>query len=104
MKKIVLAAALLHASSANAFLLESLGWTVISKTATTIFTKDQSGYRDPNYESPVEEIIIDSKDARHCDPFGGCADYVSTTTIRRVREYRYDWKPEWDEWAYHEYE
>ena len=103
MKTIVLASTLLYASAANAFFLEMFGWSMVSEAATKLIAQDQSDYRDANYESPIEEIEISSKDAQHCDPFGGCTNYVSSTTIRKVREYRYDWKPEWNEWAFREY-
>lgn len=97
MRQLILIATIsLYSPAAPAF-LDSLGISLAS-TAIWEWATSQDQYRAKDYESPVEQYHIEDKSARHCDPFGGCRDYVSTTVVRKVREYKYHWRPEWDEW------
>ena len=84
--------------------LESLGLSIVSDIAVRAFRDSPDNYRSSDYVSPIEEFDVEDKHATHCDPYGGCTDYISTTTVRKVREYRYDYKPIWDEWAYGDYQ
>lgn len=94
---------LLYSTSSYAF-LDTLGISLFGKAVTKVFAQDQSDYREDGYESPVLEHEVSTQVSEHCDPFGGCREYVSTTTVRTVKEYRYDYRPEWDEWAITTYE
>ena len=88
-----------YSPASHAF-LESLGLSIIGNVINDIITKDQSAYRPADYESPIEETVQESKHVRNCDEYGGCQERVTTTTVRKVREYRYDYQLEWSEWAY----
>jgi hypothetical protein len=103
MRYLAIIAALGCYSPASHAFLESLGVSILG-TAVWEWTTSQEPYRPRDYESPVEQTELNERSTQHCDPYGGCRDYVSTTVIRKVREYRYDYRPEWDSWAYGNYD
>jgi len=98
----IIAVLALYSPASSAF-LESLGVSILG-TALWEWTTSQEPYRPRDYVSPVEQTELNERSTQHCDPYGGCRDYVSTTVIRKVREYRYDYRPEWDAWAYGNYD
>jgi hypothetical protein len=101
--RILLLLSLLYSTTTYAF-FDTLGLSLIGKAVTNVMAKDQRDYRDDEYESPVVKHEVFTQVSEHCDPFGGCREYVSTTVMRQVKEYRYDYRPEWDEWAVTTYE
>ena len=101
--RILVLLVLLYSTNSYAF-FETLGISLFGKAVTKVLAQDQSEYRDSKYEDPVLRHEVTEQVSEHCDPFGGCREYVSTTVIREVKEYRYDYRPEWDTWAFTEYE
>jgi len=103
MRILLLIICLATSNTAYAF-LDSIGLSVLAGAIVDVVTKDRSAWRGSDWIDPVEEVELDEQVSRHCDPYGGCSDYVSTTTVRKVREYRYDWDPQWDQWSFTEYQ
>jgi hypothetical protein len=77
--------------------LESLGASLAS-TAIWNWANSSERYQMPDIPDPVEEYHLKDKSVQRCDHYGNCTNFVSSTVIRRVHEYRYHHRPEWDTW------